>query len=435
MRLPFAALFETRADRYLLSALPDWTPFGGGPTKAGVTVSEATAEAIPTVFACVRVVSNAVAQLPFKLYRLQDGGKTEAIDHALFDVLNNQANPELTSFELRALLTSHLLLWGNAYAEIERDLAGRVVALWPLMPWAMRVDRDDNRRLRFRYGAGTSQREWTLDPSRPALLRLMIHSQDGVTGRSPVRVLRESMGLTIALQQFGSTFFRNGTALGGVLASDQDLDEEQTKEIRASVEKYHAGIEQAHRFLVIGNGFTYTPTTMPLEDCQFLDSRKFQRAEICGAYGVPPHMIADLERATFSNVENESLRWLRDGLEPYLVNWETSTRRDCIGPRSSSSYYARFVRNAMVRGDLKSRSSALAQLRQNGIISANEWRALEELDPISDADGGNVYLVNSAVQPVAQSNDGDEDDQRRGLTIINQMPELPRQERDDDEDE
>ena len=400
MRLPFTALFEARSS-WRLSSLPNWSEMGlgGGPTKAGVTVSEATVEGIPSAFACIRVISSAVAQLPLKLYRLEpDGRKQEATDHPLYEVLHDLANPELTSYELRYLLTSQLLLWGSAYAEIERDASGRVISLWPLQPWKVRIDRDDRRRLRFHY-QGRSE-PWLYDPSRPPLLRLSVNSQDGITGRSVVQILRESLGLTQALQQFGATFFKNGSTFGGVLsATDRDIDDEQAKNIRERIEELHGTADRAHKFLVLGMGFRFEQFGMPLEDAQFLESRKFQRSEICGAYGVPPHMIADLDRATFTNVENESLRWLRDGLEPHLVNWEAAIRRDCLGPRSFSTHYARFTRNAMVRGDLKSRSDALAVQRDRGIINANEWRALEEMDPISDADGGNKYIISGQAKP------------------------------------
>ena len=402
MKLPFESLFARRGQTWPLSRLKSWSDMGigDGPTKAGVSISEATAEGIPTVFSCVRVIANAVAQLPCKLYRLApDGTKSEARDAPLWDVLHSLANPEMTSFDFRVLLTSHLLLWGNAYARIERNARGDVTALWPLLPWMMHADRDDRRRLRFTYGGET----YLYDPAQPPILRLMIHSLGGICGRSPVRVLRESMGLALALQQFGATFFGNGSSFGGVLSSDDDLDDDQAQAIRTRIETYHKGANKAHRFLVLGNGFEYSPIGIPPEDAQFLESRKFQRSELCGAYGVPPHMVADLERATFSNVENESLRWLRDGLDPHLVNWESAIRRDCLGPRAYDRYYARFTRAAAVRGDLKSRSDALAIQRQNGIISANEWRALEDLDPISEADGGNAYVVSSQSRPAADA--------------------------------
>lgn len=368
---------------------------GQPPTAAGITVSEATAEALPVVFSCVRVIASAVAMLPLKLYRRHDDGTTgEATDHPLYAVLHDLANPEMTAYELRALLQTHLLLWGDCYAELERNARGEVVAAWPLQPWRMRVDRDSRARLRFTYTqANGTQKDWLYDPHRPPILRLHVHSLDGVTGRSVVRVLRESLGLTAQLQRFGAKFFRDGMHVNGVLEVAEDLEPEQEQGIRETLAKFHTNTDRAHQTLVLSAGRKYTPIGMPLEDAQFLESRKFQRSELCGAFGVPPHMVGDLERATFSNIEAESLRWLRDGLDPHLVNWESALRRDCLGPRSFDRYYARFVRNAMVRGDLRSRSEALQIQRRNGVISADEWRAFEELDPIGSAKGGDDYLV------------------------------------------
>jgi HK97 family phage portal protein len=280
------------------------------------------------------------------------------------------ANPEMTSFDFRSTMTSHLLMWGNAYAAVERNPSGQVTALWPLYPWLMSTTRDEYRRLVFQYGA----EKWVYDPARPPILRLAIHSQDGIVGRSPIRVLREAVGGAIALQTFGNTFFGNGASFGGILTSPDDLDDEQKNELRASVDMLHQGPDRAHRFLVLSNGLKYERMAIPPEDAQYLASKQFSRSELCGAFGVPPHMVGDLERATFSNIENESLRWLRDGLEPYLKNWEEALSRDLLGPRSYEQFDVRFTRNAMIRGDLKSRADALAVMRQNGIVSANEWR-------------------------------------------------------------
>lgn len=406
IRVPLQSLFDARGVRLPHGATTVSELLGHETTSAGVTVTEATAEALPTVFSCVRVLSSAVAQLPFKLYRVTDSGKTEATDHPLYSVLHDLANPEMTAYEFRALLQSYLLLWGNAHAEIERNARGEVVALWPLQPWRLHVDRDDRRRLRFTYTTASGQRkEWLYDPHRPPILRLHINSLDGITGRSVVTVLRESLGLTAAMQRFGAAFYRQGTVLGGVLSADEELDPDQKKDIGKAIELFHSGADRAHRTLVLEAGRTYTQIGMPLQDAQFLESRKFQRSELCGAFGVPPHMVGDLERATFSNIESESLRWLRDGTDPHLVNWEAATRRDCLGPRSFATHYTRFTRNAAVRGDLRSRSEALQIQRRNGVINADEWRAFEELDPIG-GDEGTKYLViggGAATMPAAAS--------------------------------
>ena len=213
MRWPFEALFETRGLQLPTGFATVRDLLGPGPTAAGLAVTEETVEGLPTVFACVRVIASAVAQLPLKLFRVgPDGRKTEAADHPLYEVLHDLANPEMTAYGLRALLTAQLLLWGNAYAQIDRDARGQVTALWPLPPWGMRVRRDDRRRLHFAYYASHQDaqptREWTYDPARPPLLRLQINTLNGITGRSVVTVLREALGRTAAMQRFGSTSSR-----------------------------------------------------------------------------------------------------------------------------------------------------------------------------------------------------------------------------------
>jgi HK97 family phage portal protein len=405
MRIPLQALFERRD--WFGADVPAWplssTSIVGGRSQAGVVVTESSAEGLPVVFACVRVIANAVAQLPCKLYKLDPGGasktEVEASDHPLASVLDRMSNPEMTSFEFRQTMISHLLLWGNCYAKIDRNPSGQVTALWPLYPWLLSVTRDDQRRLVFSYGA----EKWTYDPARPQILRLCIHSQDGIVGRSVVRVLRESIAGGIALQKFGNTFFGNGATFGGILSSPDDLDEEQRLQVRAEIDQLHQGPDRAHRFLLLYNGLKYEKLGIPPEDAQFLESKKFSRSELAGCFGVPPHMIGDLDRATFSNIENESIRWLRDGLEPYLKNFEEAVSRDLLGPRSYQQFDVRFVRNAMLRGDLKTRSEALQILRQNGIINANDWRELEELNPISAADGGDKYIITSQAKALTDT--------------------------------
>lgn len=364
-------------------------------TAAGVSVSPETAEALPTVYACCRVIASAIASLPLQLHRRDGRGSRVAGDHPLHSVLHDQANAESTSYDLRYALACQRLLWGCAYGLIERNARGEAIALWPLESPRMRVRRDADRRLVFEYyGPSGRKQTWTHDPYRPAILRWPINSLDGVTGRSVIGMLRESLGLSAAQERFASRFFGNGTAFGGLLSSDDPLDDPDARnDLRKEIETQHAGPNKAHRLLVLGGGFKFTPFGVPPQDAQFLESRKFERSVIAGAFAVPPSMIGDLERATFSNVEHEAIRWLRDGLEPHLASFEQVIARDLIGPRASGELYARFNRAAAVRGDLKTRTESLATWRRLGVISPNEWRELEDWNPISPADGGDDYVI------------------------------------------
>lgn len=364
-------------------------------TASGVRIAPEDCESLPTVYACCRVIASAIASLPLQLHRRDGRGSRVADDHPLQRVLHDQANAESTSYDLRYALACQRLLWGAAYAEIERNARGEAIALWPLESPRMRVRRDDERRLVFEYYGPNGRRQtWTHDPYRPDILRWPINSLDGVTGRSVIAMLRESLGLSAAQERFASRFFGNGTAFGGLLSSDDPLDEPDAREdLRKEIETQHAGPDKAHRLLVLGGGFKFTPFGVPPQDAQFLESRKFERSLLAGAFAVPPSMIGDLERATFSNVEHEAIRWLRDGLEPHLASYEQVIARDLIGPRASGELYARFNRAAAVRGDLKTRTEALATWRRLGIISANEWRELEDMNPIGASSGGDDFVI------------------------------------------
>lgn len=387
--------------------------FAGHDTAAGVVVTPESAHSLPTVYACIRILSNSVAMLPLKLYRRrEDGGREEAIEHPLFGVLHRAPNPEMTAPDLLRTIVVHLLLYGNSYSEIVRDDSGRITALWPLFPPAMHVDRDDQRRLRFRYFAPTGRREWILDPSRPPLLRLAINSLDGgITGRSPIDLLRESLGLARAQQTFAATFFRNSSVFGGVLSTDRDLDDEQAEAIQRNIERLHKSAEKAHRFLVLGAGFKFTPFGMRLSDAQFLESRRFSRDELCAAFGVPPVLLGDVSGSSqYRTVADLGQHFLTFGLEPLLASIEAAIDRDLIGPRSGGRYYARFTRQALVRMNLRERTSAFAVMRQNGVLSADEWRELEDLNPLPNGQGKEYVRLPSA----PSSADEDDDDAASG---------------------
>jgi HK97 family phage portal protein len=384
--------------------------FGAPETAAGVTVTPETAHTLPTVYACVRILTNSVAMLPLKLYRRRDdGGREEATGHPLFDVLHRAANAEMTAPDLLRTIVHHLLLYGHSYCEILRDDSGRVTALWPLFPPAMRVERDSDRRLRFSYYLPTGRpREWRLDPSRPPLLRLTINSLDGgVTGRSPIELLRESLGLARAQQTFAASFFKNSSVFGGVLSTDQDLDDEQAAAIQRNIERLHKSADKAHRFLVLGAGFKFTPFGMRLSDAQFLESRRFSRDEICAAFGVPPVLLGDVSGSSqYRTVADLGQHFLTFGLEPLLSQIEAAIDRDLIGPRSGGRYYARFTRQALVRMNLRERTAAFAVMRQHGVLSADEWRELEDMNPLPGG-LGRQYVTLSAMPAPADEDDRD----------------------------
>jgi HK97 family phage portal protein len=360
---------------------------GGGKAASGVTVNENTALKSTAVFACVRILAETVASLPLPVYRrLPGGGKERATDHYLYPLLHDQPNPEMTSFEFRETLMGHLALWGNAYAEIQRNGAGEVVALWPLRPDRMRVSRDDQG-LQYKY---------TLPDGTTAVLRQrnIMHirglSGDGLVGYSPIRMAREAIGLALATEEFGARFFGQGSRPSGVLEHPGKLSKEAKENLRESWERMHSGLSGAHRIAILEEGMKWTQIGIPPEDAQFLETRKFQVTEIARIFRIPPHMLADLERATFSNIEHQSIEFVVHTIRPWLVRWEQAFKRDLFLPGEREIYFAEFLVDGLLRGDIESRYRAYATARQWGWMSANDVRELENMNPIP---GGDVYLI------------------------------------------
>lgn len=384
---------------------PLFAALGSPLTPAGNTITEATADSLPAVYACNRVISEAVAQLPLKLMRrLSDGSKVPAPEHPLYTVLHDLANPEMTAFEFREALQTSLNYYGNAYAEVQRDARGQVKALWPLDPSRMYIVRDTVNTLTYRYKLpGNTWQVWRFNASMPPILHIRINTIDGIHGRSPIRVLRDTMGLTKAAQDFGARFFGNSARPSGVLTTPNTLSDEAASRLARDWAALHSGPEMAHRVAVLEQGTTFAPIGIPPEDAQFLETRKFQRSEIAGAFRVPLHMIGDLERATFSNIEHQAIEFVQHTLLPHLIRWQQAIARDLLGPVAFERYTPVFIVDGLLRGDIQSRYNAYAIARQNGWMSANDIRRKEDENLLADSDGGDTYLVNGNMLPISMA--------------------------------
>lgn len=360
---------------------------GGGRSAAGVSVSANTALQSATVFACVRILAETVASLPLIVYRRLGRGKERAADHYLYPILHDQPNPEMSSFEFREALMGHLALWGNAYAEIERDGAGRVVALWPLRPDRMSVARE-NGLLIYRYRLGNG--EVTLPPR--SVLHIRGLSGDGIVGYSPIRLAREAIGLALATEEFGARFFGSGARPAAILQHPGKLSEEAQKRLRQSVEEAHSGLSRAHRLMILEEGMQWHQVGIPPEDSQFLQTRSFQVEEIARIYRVPLVLLQHTEKSTSwgTGIEQFMIAFVVHTVRPWLVRWEQAIRRDLFLPGERGTYFAEFLVDGLLRGDVESRYRAYATARQWGWLSANDIRELENMNPI---EGGDVYLT------------------------------------------
>lgn len=369
----------------------------GYETASGRNVTALGSLQSTAVFACVRILAESVASLPLILHqRLAGGGKTRADTHNLYDILKNLPNAEMTSVELRETLMGHLALWGNAYSEIIRDNGGRVVGLWPLRPDKVTPTR--------RNGELVYVIELGIDADRQVLAKnRVMHLKglgfDGLMGYSPITMARQAIGLALATEEFGSRFFGNGARPGSVLEHPGKLSEAAEKSLRNSWNERHQGLSSAHRVAILEEGMKLHEVGVPPEDAQFLETRKFQVTEIARLYRVPPHMLADLERATFSNIEHQGLEFVQHTLRPWLVRWEQAISRDLLTATERKWLFAEHLIDALLRGDIKSRYEAYSVGRQNGWLSANDVRELENQNPI---DGGDMYLVPLNMVPADQ---------------------------------
>ena len=366
-------------------------------STSGAMVNQRSAMQISAVYACVRVLAESIAGLPLHVYQCgKNGSREKAVEHPLYFLLHDEPNPEMISFVFRETLMTHLLLWGNAYAQIIRDGRGQVIALYPLMPDRMRVDRDENGQIYYRYQLGADEshldKAGTVDLSPKDVLHIPALGFDGLVGYSPIAMARNSIGMAIACEDFGASFFRNGAAPSGVLEHLEVL--KNPEKLRAAWEAQYGGSRNSGRVAVLEEGMKFNPIAIPPEQAQFLETRKFQVDEIARIFHVPPHMIGDLERSTFSNIEQQSLEFVKYTLNPWVCRWEQALTRSLLRPKKKREYSIKFNVDGLLRGDYQSRMNDYAVGRQNGWMSANDIRELENMDKISEEQGGDLYLVN-----------------------------------------
>ena len=373
--------------------------FRFGYSTSGKRVSERTSMQMTAVYSCVRILSEAIASLPLQLFRYTDtGSKEKATDHPLYFLLHDEPNTEMTSFVFRETLMTHLLLWGNAYAQIIRNGKGEIVGLYPLMPDRMNVDRDEKGNLYYEYMVSTDDAHTIkgkenivrLQPSD--VLHIPALGYDGLIGYSPIAMAKNAIGLAIATEEYGSKFFANGAAPSGVLEHPGVLKD--PNRVRESWNQTFGGSHNAQKVAVLEEGMKYSPISIAPNEAQFLETRKFQIDEIARIFRVPPHMIGDLEKSSFNNVEQMSLEFLRYTLAPWVSRWEQGMARALLRAEEKNKYVIKFNVDGLLRGDYKSRMDGYAIGRQNGWMSANDIRTLENLDLIPEEEGGNLYLIN-----------------------------------------
>lgn len=378
-----------------------------GRTTSGKPVNERTAMQTTAVYACVRILAEAVASLPLHVYEYQDdGGKKLVYDHPLYYLLHDEPNPEMTSFVFRETLMSHLLIWGNAYAQIIRDGAGRVLGLYPLLPDKMEVQRDDRGNIYYVYSRNSDEnptfKEYgNIKLKAEDVLHIPGLGFDGLIGYSPIAMAKNAVGMTLACEEYGASFFANGANPGGVLEHPGVLKD--PSKVRESWNSVYRGVSNAHKIAVLEEGMKYQQIGIPPEEAQFLETRKFQINEIARLYRIPPHMVGDLDKSSFSNIEQQSLEFVKYTLDPWVIRWEQSLQRSLLLPGEKGKYFIKLNVDGLLRGDYQSRMNGYAVGRQNGWFSANDIREMENMNPIPDEEGGNLYLINGAMTKLADA--------------------------------
>jgi HK97 family phage portal protein len=361
-------------------------------SASGQTVTPELALRLAAVYSCVRVCAETIASLPLIIYqRLPDGGKKRAVDHPLYEVLHDKPNLWQTSFEFIEMMQAHLELRGNAFALIVPGPRGAVDALIPLHPDRVQVYRLPNGRLRY------TVRDWYTGElqhyAQEEILHLRGWSSDGMVGMSTISLARESIGGGLGMQEYAARFFENDSRPGGVLTTPQTMSPEATERVRQSWQEAQSGANR-HKVALLEQDLTYKAISVSNKDSQFLEAKEFNRVEIASLFRVPPHKIADLSRATFSNIEQQNIEFYTDCIRPRVVRWERRIKIDLIDPLDldENEYFCEFLMDAIIRGDLKSRYDSYTKGRFGGWLSPNDICRMENLNPIAKEDGGDTYL-------------------------------------------
>lgn len=371
------------------------------PSITGVNVDESEALKYVTVWACVRLISETIASLPLHVYRkMKDGGKEKATDHPLYELLHHKPNPEMTAFQWREVGLGHLLLWGNWYSQIEENRKGDPIALWPLNPASMKVERrGEDGPLQYRYKLTGKGEERVFNEEE--ILHIPGLGFNGVIGYSPITLAREAIGIGRAAEELAARFFANDATPGGYLEHPGKLSPQGHENLRKNLTETHGGLKNKWKPGILEEGMKFHQLEMPLRDAQFLETRKFQRSEICSFFRVPPHLIADVELSTSwgTGIEQQSIGFVVYTLRPWLVRIEQALLAKLFKGNKRIDYFAEHSVDGLLRGDSQARSNYYKQMFEIGVLSINDILALENMNPIGE-DGDRRFIPANNLAPL-----------------------------------
>lgn len=398
-----AAFFERRAT----PAAPDpWMLrfWGGSEASSGVRVSEQTALGWTALFSGVRFLSETLASLPLQVYeRLRPRGKKLRADLGLYRLLHDAPNPEQTSFEFRDLMQTHVVLWGNAYAHIIWNGVAEPIELWPLNPDRVAMQRDLNGKVVYRVMLPADDMAGpTGYVSLPAedVLHIRGFTRWGLLGERIARICPEAIGLGLATEEFAARFFGQGANAAGVLEHPGELSKQAKERLAESFEQQTKGLWRAHRVAVLEEGMHWKQISIEPEKAQFLGVRTFQVAEASRILRIPPHILFELQRATFTNIEQQGIDLVVYTLLPWAVRWEQRLNTQLISTKMQRTLFTKLGLDGFLRGDTATRYASYAQGRLNGWLSVNDIRELEDMNPVANGDD---YLEPVNMRPLGSA--------------------------------
>jgi HK97 family phage portal protein len=361
--------------------------FGGAPVTP-TYVDEMSALRLTAHYACIRVLAESVSTLPICIYQ---GAPQEAaieIEHPLTPLLNARMNDLMTSVVGREILHSHVVGWGNGYSEIEFNQAGQVQALWPIPPNRVKVERSGNQDVVYRI---TDFDNNSIRMEKERIFHIPGLGFDGLKGYSPIAIARRTLGLSVGAEEFGVRFFENDARPGVVLKHPGGLSDKAYNRLKGTWQDEHGGVINAWRPRILEEGMDIAQIGLPGLDMEFINTRKFQVIEVARLHRVPPHMIMDLERGTFSNIEHQSLEFVKFTLRTHLIRWEQAINaRLLMGARN---LYAQHDVDDLLRGDFKTRMEGYGVAVQWGIKTRNQIRGIESDPPLPPDQRGDEIMV------------------------------------------
>lgn len=376
---------------------PELFRFFGASTASGKTVNDESALQVSTVWSCVRILAETIGSLPWGIYRKDRKGNAEKIDHRVAEVLVGTPNEEMTSQEFRECEMLNLVLRGNGYAIIERT-GKNISSLQPVPAAQVEPKRENDGRLVYRIN---DRGKWQPFPAEK-VFHLKGFGSNGLVGLSPLSYARESMGITLGQMEAAAKMFAQGLRPSATLKFPQWLTDEQRQKARENITKIYEGSQNAGKVFLVEGGMEIEPWSMTPDDAQFVELFGWSVDDICRFFRVPPHMVAKLDRATFSNIEQLSLEFVTFTLLPYFVRWEQAVQKRLLAPGERGEVFLRFNFEGLLRADTNARANLYASGLQNGYLNRNEVRALENLNSVPGLDDYTVQSNMTLIQLLEQ---------------------------------